>query len=133
MFTRFLGAKEFGNGRFKDTQLFFEFHSDLDGREHMFDIMCDGFPITCFGQDEYDYSHKKTEYLIEVVQTIGETDYMEYEQSFDSLTQAETLFELLKANQFVTVRLISIDEYTLNGIPYKGTEVMKVQEQTEIL
>jgi hypothetical protein len=130
---KFLGGKEFGNGRFKDSQLFFEFFSEVDGHEHTFGIMCDGMPITCFGQSEYDYSHKETRYLVEVTQTVGETNYIEYEQYFDSLRQAEPLVELLKGNKSVTVRLISIDEYSIDGIPYKGTEIMKVYEQTEIL
>ena len=128
MLVNFLGAKEVNGG----TQLFFKEYSDLLGEDYIFDVMCDNMPITCFGQSSYDYLYREAKYLVEVTQKVGETVYIQFSQYFSSLNQARTLFELLRVNNSVTVELVTVSEYSLDDIPYKGTIITKVHEQTRV-
>lgn len=127
MLVKLMGGKDISGG----VQLFFESNFELFPEPYLFDIMCDGMYVTCFRQSEYEFLHQKTEYVVEVTQTIGEEEFFKFEHRFDSGSKAETLAELLEANPTVTTALIEVNHFSLNDIPYKGTRVIKVHEQTE--
>ena len=101
--------------------------------EHM-GVYCDKMPASCFKTGyKYEYEVIDRVYEVEVLQKRGDSLYIEYTMRTEDYCEAKKLFNLLKANNEVEVTLYVAVDYTLDDIPYTGTKVMEVSEQTVVI